>query len=96
MTFLANDVSLGRQMLRRSVNERIRGTIDWSEAGSIDVFCECGRARCSDRLQVALDEFDDVLRTAGWFVVVPGHEDDGAERPLTRHEDVLVVDRNGL
>jgi hypothetical protein len=95
MTSVANGASLGRQALRRSVNERIRGTIDWSESGSIDVFCECGRIRCTDRLQLAIDEFDRVLGTPGWYVVLPGHEDDGAERPLTRAAEVVVVERGG-
>ena len=95
MTATANEVSLGRQALRRSVNERIRSTIDSNESGSIDVFCECGRVRCSDRLRLAIDELDEVLGTPGWYVVRPGHEDDGAERSVSRHEDVLVVERNG-
>lgn len=86
---------MGRQALRRSVNERIRSTIDWTESGSIDVFCECGRIRCADRLQLAIDEFDDVLGTPGWYVVLPGHENGGAERPVNRHEDVVVVERSG-
>jgi hypothetical protein len=95
MSAVANEVSLGRQALRRSVNERIRATIDWSAAGSIDVFCECGRVRCSGRLQIALDDFDEILRTEGWFVVLPGHEADDAERALVRREDLVVVERGG-
>jgi hypothetical protein len=95
VTVVANEVSLGRQALRRSVNERIRSTIDWNESESIDVFCECGRVRCSDRLQLAIDEFDDVLATPGWYVVLPGHESERAERPVNRHEHVIVVERSG-
>jgi hypothetical protein len=95
MTAVANEVSVGRQALRRSVNERIRSTIDRGESDAIEVFCECGRIRCADRLRLALDEFDDVLGTPGWYVVVPGHENDGAERPVDRHEDVVVVARGG-
>jgi hypothetical protein len=88
-------VSLGRQALRRSVNERIRSAIGSNESGPIVVFCECGRNRCSERLQLAIDEFDNVLGTTGWYVVLPGHEDHGAERPVARHEDVVVVERAG-
>jgi hypothetical protein len=72
VTSLANDISLGRQALRRSVNERIRNDIDWSEAATIDVFCECGRVRCSERLQLPVDEFDEFVRD-GRHVVAAGH-----------------------
>jgi hypothetical protein len=87
VTGVTNEVSVGRQALRRSVNERIRSTIERNESASIDVFCECGRVRCSDRLQLAIDEFDGVLGTPGRYVVLPGHEDDRAQRPVDRHED---------
>jgi hypothetical protein len=70
---VANDISLGRQALRRSVNARIRSDVDWSESGTIDVFCECGRSRCADRLQIAIDGFDEAL-ASGSYVVAPGHE----------------------
>ena len=95
MTSVANEASVGRQVLRRSVNERIRSTVEWNEPDSIDIFCECGRVRCSDRLQIAVDDFDEIVGTPGWFVVLPGHEDDGAERPVTRLEDLVVVERHG-
>ena len=95
MTAVANHASLGRQALRRSVNEQIRRTIDWDGSGSIDLFCECGRVRCSDRLQIAIDEFDGVLGTSGWYIVLPGHEDGGAEHTVSRRDDVIVVARNG-
>lgn len=68
--------------------------LDGSESGSIDVFCECGRTRCADRLRLTIDEFDDVLGTPGWYVVLPGHEN-GTERPVNRNEDVVVVERGG-
>lgn len=73
MTSLVSDISLGRKALRRSVNEQIRSVIDWTEASTIDVFCECGRVRCAERLQLALCEFDAAVES-GRYVVVDGHE----------------------
>jgi hypothetical protein len=73
VTSVTNDISLGRQALRRSVNMRIRSVIDWAETETIDVFCECGRRRCADRLRVAIDDFDGALG-AGRYVVLPEHE----------------------
>jgi hypothetical protein len=94
VTSIANAASVGRQALRRSVNERIRAAVGESAQGSIELFCECGRIRCSDRLQLAVGEYDSILAAAGRYVVLPGHQDDGAERPVDRRDDVVVVDRS--
>lgn len=94
MTAVANAASLGRQALRRSVNERIRAAIDESASGSIELFCECGRVRCSDRLQLAVGEYDRVRAAAARYVVVRGHEDEVTERTVERHDDVIVVQRS--
>lgn len=93
MTIVTNDVSRGRQALRREVNERIRSIIDWPEPGTIDVFCECGRVRCTDRVRLELVAFDDVLGSPGCYVVVAGHEGGTAERVVARQESFVVVDR---
>lgn len=94
MTSIANAASVGRQALRRSVNERIRAAVGESAQGSIELFCECGRIRCSDRLQLAVGEYDSILAAAGRYVVLPGHQDDVAERPVDRRDDVVVVERS--
>jgi hypothetical protein len=69
---IENDVSVGRQALRRVVNERIRNDVGPGEAGTIYVFCECGRRRCSDRLEIPADDFDETVR-AGRYVMAAGH-----------------------
>jgi hypothetical protein len=73
VTSLANDISLGRQVLRRDVNERIRSVIDWTEAGTIDVFCECSRVRCAELIHLPIDDFDEAV-ASGRYVVADGHE----------------------
>jgi hypothetical protein len=80
--------------LRRSVNERIRAAVSERQSGSIELFCECGRLRCSDRLWLAVEEYDRVLGAARRYVVVRGHEDEDAERPVARLDDVVVVERS--
>lgn len=94
MIFVANAASLGRQALRRSVNERIRAAIVGSASASIELFCECGRVRCSDRLRLTADEYDRVLGASGRYVVLPGHEDEVAERAVARRDGVVVVERS--
>ena len=94
VTSVATAASVGRQALRRSVNERIRAAVGDSASGSIELFCECGRIRCSDRVRLAVGEYDGILAAAGRYVVLPGHEDDVAERPVDRRDGVVVVERS--
>jgi hypothetical protein len=97
MTTVSNEVTLGRQVLRQEVNRRIRsGTGSGTEAngsGTIEIFCECGRVRCADRLRIALDDYDDVLASRGNFVVTTHHDHDATQRLVSRHHGFLVVER---
>ena len=93
MATVTNDVSIGRQTLRREVNRRMRSVVDGSGTATIDVFCECGRVRCAGRIQLAADAYDAVLESSGLFVVVPGHANAAVESVVERHEDLVVVER---
>jgi hypothetical protein len=73
VTSVANDISFGRQALRRSVNTRIRSVIDWAETETIDVFCECGGARCVERIELPIADFDASV-ASGRYLVFVGHE----------------------
>jgi hypothetical protein len=94
MTSVSNEVTLGRQTLRRKVNSRIRGVIESSGSETIEVFCECGRVRCADRLQIAVDVYDGVLASEGHFVVTTHHDHDATQRLVSRHHGFLVVERD--
>ncbi len=94
MTSVSNDVTLGRQALRRQVNTRIRGVVESTASGTIEVFCECGRVRCADRLSIELDVYDKVLASQGHFVVTTHHDHDGTQRLVSRHHGFLVVERD--
>ena len=73
MPSVANDISVGRRALRRSVNQRIRSVSDGPGSETIDVFCECGRVRCAERLRIAIAEFDEAVAEAGRPIVFAGH-----------------------
>jgi hypothetical protein len=94
MTTVSNDVTLGRQRLRREVNARIRGLTGQGEETTIDVFCECGRRLCADRIRVAVDVYRDVLVSPGYYVVTPHHDHDPTQRLISRHDGFLVVERD--
>jgi hypothetical protein len=92
MTSVTNDVSVGRQALRRSVNERISGLSLGSNAETVEVFCECGRRRCADRIRIATDVYEQVRTSVACFVVTAGHEESEAEL-IARNNGYLVVER---
>ena len=93
MTSVSNEVTLGRQALRREVNKRIRGVTEPSGSGTIEVFCECGGVRCADHLQIALDAYDEILEAQDHFVVTTHHDHDATQRLISRHHGFLVVER---
>ena len=93
MTIVSNEVTLGRQALRREVNKRIRDVAEPNESGALEVFCECGRVRCADRLRIDADAYDEVLASEGHFVVTTRHDHDGTQRLISRHHGFLVVER---
>jgi hypothetical protein len=92
MRSVTNDVSLGRQALRRDVNKRISGLGAGSDAETVEIFCECGRTRCADRIRIGTDAYEQVRTSAARFVVAAGHEETGAEE-VARHNGYLVVER---
>ena len=94
MTTVSNDVTLGRQALRQEVNRRIRNLLESNAAGTIEIFCECGRVRCADRVQVEVDAYDEVLAAPGQFVVTTHHDHDATQRLVSRHHGFLVVERD--
>jgi hypothetical protein len=93
MTTVSNDVTLGRQVLRQEVNRRICSRTESNGSGTIEIFCECGRVRCADRLRIAVDVYDDVLASRGHFVVTTHHDHDATQRLVSRHHGFLVVER---
>jgi hypothetical protein len=66
----------GRRSLFREVNERIRGIAkNFAVADeAYEVFCECGRPGCIERLAVPADVYDRIRRDAHIYLVRSGHE----------------------
>src|SRR5687768_2056552 len=85
----------------RDVNERV-ATLDrnaqagWAQ-GSDERFefqCECGRSpTCAGRVELTLEEYDEVRKQSDRFLVLPGHEDSVIERVVRRSDRYVVVDK---
>ena len=89
-------LSLGRQLLRREVNERSRVAVrDGAAATELLVLCECGRSRCAERFVVATGIYDEVRRFPTHFAVRTGHEAAEAERLVAEHEGFCIVEKYG-
>lgn len=77
----------------RQVNEQIRSLGDdlGTHGGTITVICECGDARCTDRLELPLEKYERVRADSLLYVVVKGHEFPGIETVVVSEDDYEVV-----
>ena len=60
-----------------------------------DVFCECGRLECRDRVQMTATEYALVRSSPTTFVVAPGHEIDDAEQVVATTDRFRIVEKQG-
>lgn len=83
---------LRHRILFREVNERIREiNADFGlDADTVQVFCECGRGDCLQRLEVPGWLYERV-RGAAQFLIAPGHRATGADRVVESGSGYLVV-----
>ncbi len=86
-------VSLGRQLLRREVNERSR--LGASGAAELMILCECGRPRCADRFAVSTATYEELRRFPTHFAVKAGHDATDAERLVAEHDGFRVMEKYG-
>ena len=81
------------EALFRSVNERIAETSVHFDGDATDAefLCECGDPACSERLEVPLEEYEQVREDATTFVLDPDHIEPDVERIVRRRRDYAVV-----
>jgi hypothetical protein len=89
-----NNITLGRQVLRRKVNTRVPRITGAGETTTIEVFCECGRRLCADRVRIAVDAYEAVLESPGHYVVTTDHGNDSSQRLVSDHRGFVVVERD--
>jgi len=73
----------------RRVNEAIeRGA---QGTGTAVFVCECGKLGCSETVELAISDYEGVRSGFERFLVVPGHQMEGIEDVVERHDSYLVV-----
>jgi hypothetical protein len=89
---------IGRnEIVFREVNERLR---EIGEGFSLvsefaEFVCECGDSACTERIQLALADYERVRSDPKWFVIVPGHEELEYERIVDQPEGYTIVEKLG-
>jgi hypothetical protein len=88
-------VSVGRQVLRRKLNDRLYARANGSTQ-ELELFCECGRATCrantQDGLLIAPQVYEQLRRIPTRFLIKHRHTAP-AERIIDSHQDFLIVER---
>lgn len=60
----------------REANERIEATADSMQIGGpVPFVCECPVPRCTELVQMSLEDYEEIRRHDRRFFVVPGHEE---------------------
>ena len=81
------------EALFREVNERIAETADRFDADEARFVCECADPTCTKRVEVTLDEYEDVRKDGATFLLVPGHEDERVESVVEAEGNHAVVEK---
>jgi hypothetical protein len=79
----------------RHVNERIAETADNFGSDETQFVCECADPGCQHRLEVPLEEYEEVREDATHFLVAHGHEVPRYERVLTHRRGYAIVQKVG-
>jgi hypothetical protein len=91
--FLRLETVRRNEQIARRVNEQ---TADDAERGAVsgpEFLCECGSASCMERLDMTLDEFEQVHSNAERFAVLRGHELPDVERIISTTSVYAVVEK---
>jgi hypothetical protein len=79
------------ESLFRDVNERIAEASERFDAGAAEFMCECADAACAERVEVPLEEYEQVREDATTFLLKPGHVRPEVERIVSRRRGYAIV-----
>jgi hypothetical protein len=77
----------------RDVNERIEDLAETFELDEhiLDLICECGDAKCMQRITMTQGEYEQVRKVSTHFAVFPGHEEPDVEEIVDRRRGYDIV-----
>jgi hypothetical protein len=85
------------EALFRSVNEEIEklGQVDGGPGTHLTSFvCECSEGTCAEKVQMTVDEYEEVRSNGRWFVVASGHVNPPIEHVVRENECYLIVEKD--
>jgi hypothetical protein len=85
------------ESLFRALNENINALA--SGLGGREPFefiCECSTSGCFERLWLTLAEYERIRRDGTHFLLADGHEDIEIEQVIERHDQFVVVEKDGV
>jgi hypothetical protein len=81
------------EALFRNVNEGIAEASERFESDEAEFLCECGDPDCAERIEVSLEEYEQVRGQATHFVVRPGHVKGPLEKVVRRRRGYSVIEK---
>jgi hypothetical protein len=77
----------------RAVNEGIAEASERFESEEAEFLCECGDARCDHRIEVSLEEYEEVREHPTRFLVRHGHVAPEVEEVVRRRRRYAIVEK---
>jgi hypothetical protein len=59
----------------------------------LDFLCECSDTRCTEKVEVTLEEYEEIRSESTHFVVRPGHQNGRVEDGVWSSERFVVVEK---
>lgn len=82
------------EVLFRQVNEHVVSG-GRRAAETFDVICECDDTDCMEHIRVTTEAYERARSEATDFLLKPGHENQGFETVIERHEGFVVTRKTG-
>lgn len=79
----------------RQINDGLRDDLAKlpAEPEVVPFVCECGSNSCEGLIEVTLAEYEAIRANSRHFLVLPGHEMEGAERVLKSTPRYMMVEK---
>ena len=77
----------------RAVNEGIAEASERFESEDAEFLCECGDAHCTHRIEVPLEEYENVRAHPTRFVVQHGHVESEIEQVVRQRRRYAIVEK---